>query len=137
MSGVFGNYGPAYPTLGRIGFHAARPLMTALYRLRSFYRSDSRYAAERATSMRERLHRGETVYLIGIGPSGHNAGAALVEVSAAGGVRLICNEEEERFTGVKHYAGYPQMSIESLRCRLDALGITPREIHACLASWNY
>ncbi len=137
MSRVFGTYGPTNGRLGRLAFHAIRPFLTALYAARHFYRPDSRYGRERAASMREKLGRGETVYLMGIGPSGHNAGAALVEVSQARGVRLICNEEEERFTGKKHYAGYPQLSIESLLGRLEQLGIHPAAVHACLASWNY
>lgn len=137
MSRVFGKYGPAHPRLGRIGFHAVRPLITALYAARRLYRPDGRYAHERAASMMEKLRRGETVYLMGIAPSGHNSGVALVEASPTQGVRLICNEEEERFTGVKHYGGYPELSVESLRYRLDQLGIRPQAIHACLASWNY
>jgi len=40
-----------------------------------------------------------------------------------GGVRLICNEEEERYTGIKHYRGYPEQSIGSLLERLGDLGI--------------
>jgi carbamoyltransferase len=137
MSHVFGKYGPAHPRLGRIAFHAVRPLATAWYGARGFYRPDSRFARARAASMRERLGRGETVYLMGVGPSGHNAGVALIEASQSHGVRLICNEEEERFSGVKHYAGHPELSVESLRCHLNELGIGPQDIHACLASWNY
>jgi carbamoyltransferase len=108
-----------------------------VYAFRNFHRPDSRYARERAASMREKLSRGETVYLLGIGPSGHNAGIALVEASQTKGVCLICNEEEERFTGKKHYAGYPKLSIESVLARLERLGVPSTSIHACLASWNY
>jgi hypothetical protein len=39
------------------------------------------YARERAKSMQTELKQGEPVYLLGIGPAGHNAGVILVEVS--------------------------------------------------------
>jgi carbamoyltransferase len=137
MSPVFGQFGPAHPWLGRWAHHTARPLMTMLFAGRSFYRSDSRYARERAASMHEKLRRNERVYLLGIGPAGHNSGVALVEASLERGVCLICNEEEERYTGIKHYTGYPEQSIDSLRQRLRDMGLGPNDIHACLASWNY
>jgi carbamoyltransferase len=137
MSRVFGELGPAHPRLGRWAFKATRPLMTRFFAGRRFYAPDSAYARERVGSMQEKLKRGEPVYLMGIGPAGHNSGVSLIEATAAHGVRLICNDEEERYTGIKHYSGYPEQSIESLRTRLTDLGIGPRDIHACLASWNY
>ena len=48
---------------------------------------------------------GEPVHLIGIGPSGHNAGVALISASRAHGVTIQYNNEEERFSGIKHHAG--------------------------------
>ncbi|MFQ6029234.1 MAG: carbamoyltransferase N-terminal domain-containing protein, partial [Dehalococcoidia bacterium] len=137
MSRVFGKYGPAHPWLGWLAFSATKPLMTAVYAGRKSYRPDSRYSRERIVSMQDKLGRGERVYLMGIGPCGHNSGAALIEASLERGVHLICNEEEERYTGIKHYAGYPEHSVESVRRRLADLGIGPKAIHACLASWNY
>lgn len=137
MSRVYGKYGPAHPWLGSVAYRVTRPPLTAFFAARKFYRSDSRFARERAASMREKLASGGTIYLMGIGPTGHNCGAALVEASLAHGVRLICNEEEERYTGVKRYTGFPGHSIEAVGARLASLGITPDDIHACLASWNY
>jgi carbamoyltransferase len=137
MSQVFGRYGAAHPWLGSVASQAAAPLSRAFFAARHFYRADSRVAAERGIAFRERLDRGERIYLLGIGPSGHNAGAALVEASRDGGVRMICNEEEERYTGVKHHSGYPSCSVMAVRDRLTQLGVAPREIHACLASWSY
>ena len=72
-----------------------------------------------------------------MGIAGHNSGACVVEVSARHGVRLLANDEEERFTGVKHFGGYPAQSIESLKQRLARLGLKPRDLHAVLLSWNY
>ena len=88
-------------------------------------------------SLRVRLARGETVYLAGLGVAGHNSGAALVEVSARGGIRPLSNDEEERFTGIKHCSSYPARSLESLKERLAERGLEPRDLHAVMLSWNY
>ena len=87
--------------------------------------------------MRERLARGETVYLAGLGVAGHNSGAALLEVTANNGMRLLSNDEEERFSGIKHHATYPTHSIDCLRQRLSDLGLSPGDLHAVVLSWNY
>lgn len=88
-------------------------------------------------ALRASLARGETAYLAGIGVSGHNSGAALIEVSEHRGIRLISNDEEERFTGIKHCSVYPTESLEMLKRRLCRLGKTPADLHAVLLSWNY
>lgn len=137
MSRIFGRYGPANPWIGKLVFDASKPLMKTLFAARNFYQLDSRYARERIVSMQAKLSRNERVYLLGIGPSGHNSGVALIEVSLEQGIHLICNEEEERYTGIKHYAGYPQHSIESVCKHIKEIGIEPKDIHACLASWDY
>jgi carbamoyltransferase len=87
--------------------------------------------------LRSRLARGESVYLAGVGASGHNSGAALVEVSEKRGISLIANDEEERFTGIKHCGLYPLHSLELLKRRLNNIGKTPADLHAVLLSWNY
>jgi carbamoyltransferase len=102
-----------------------------------FYSPLSAYACERANSMQTKLKQGEPVYLLGIGPAGHNAGIALVEVSREKGIRLLCNNEEERFTGIKHCADFPTLAIEELLEQMKGWGIRPEQIHACLASWDY
>ena len=67
-----------------------------------FHQLGSDFADDRMAHVREKLGRGETVYLAGLGPPGtHNSGVALVEVSQASGPRLIVNNEEERFSGNK------------------------------------
>ncbi len=51
-----------------------------------FHQLDSDFADARIAHVREKLSRGETVYLAGIGPPGtHNSGVALVEVTQANG----------------------------------------------------
>jgi carbamoyltransferase len=137
MSTNYGRYGPAHPRPGKLAFAAARPLFRFRFARCHVHEADSPYALERMESLRARLARGETAYLAGLGIAGHNSGAALIEVSSRHGVRLLSNDEEERFTGVKHCSSYPAQSIESLKQRLASLGLEPRDLHAVLLSWNY
>ena len=87
--------------------------------------------------MRQKLARGETVYVVGLVTAGHNCGVALIEVTAANGIRLVANDEEERFVGIKNYNGYPQHSVALLKRRLEQRGLTPGDIHAFVAGWDY
>jgi carbamoyltransferase len=137
MSRVFGRYGPALPWLGRIASGIAKGPVRAFFAAHNLYHDGARFSRERAASLRAKIADGNTVYLLGIGPGGHNAGVALVEASRERGVRLICNEEEERYSGIKHYMGYPRHSVDAVRERLACLGAAPDDIHACLASWNF
>jgi carbamoyltransferase len=99
---------------------------------------DSVFAEERLARVRERLSRGETVYLAGIGVGGlHNTGAALVEVSSANGPRLIVNDEEERFSGVKHSLEYPRLAIDEMVATLRGMGRDLDDIDAWLTTWDY
>jgi carbamoyltransferase len=98
---------------------------------------ESEYVRRQSESLRAKLARGESAWLVGIGPSGHNAGVALVEVSSEHGFRLISNDEEERFSGVKHDSSFPVNAIGVLRKRLEERGLTYRDIHAFVASWDY
>ena len=73
--------------------------------------------------VRDKLQRGETVYLAGLAPPGtHNSGVALVEVTRADGPRLIVNNEEERFSGNKHTTEYPGGSIDAMVATLRGMG---------------
>ncbi len=88
--------------------------------------------------MREKLVRGETVYLAGLGPPGtHNSGVALIEVSQANGPRLIVNNEEERFSGNKHTTEYPKASIDAMVTTVGGMGRDIGDIAAWLTSWDY
>src|SRR5579862_9061356 len=137
MSNIYGKYGPLHPWLGKLAFAAAHPVWRNRYARRHVHEADSPFARDVLESLRARLARGETAYLAGLGIAGHNSGAALVEVSARDGVRLLANDEEERFTGLKHFGGYPAHSIDSLKERLSSMGLEPRDLHAVLLSWNY
>ena len=49
-----------------------------------FHRVNSEFARRTIDSIRERLQRGETVYVLGFAASGtHNTGVALVEITQA------------------------------------------------------
>ena len=103
-----------------------------------FHQLGSDFAQKRIAQVREKLQRGETVYLAGIGPPGtHNSGVALVEVTQANGPRLIVNNEEERFSGNKHTTEYPRDSIDAMVATLRGLGRDIGDIAAWLTTWDY
>jgi carbamoyltransferase len=136
MSRKFGIYGPTHPWLGKLGDNLTVPIFKRLSARKQFYTPDSPYAQARAALFRQKIQRGETVYLLGFAMNTHNAGVSLVQASKADGVRLITNNEEERYAGVKHYLQYPELAIEDLRGQMTALGIGPKDIYACLATFN-
>src|SRR5712671_2205973 len=130
--------GPRHPRLGASGFHAARWLAARTMGAAGFHQLGSDFADQRIAQVREKLVRGQTVYLAGLGPPGtHNSGVALVEVSQANGPRLIVNNEEERFSGIKHTTEYPEASIEAMASTLRERGRDIGDIAAWLTSWDY
>ena len=103
-----------------------------------FHQLGSDFAEARLTAIREKLARGETVYLAGLGaPGTHNSGVALVEVTQANGPRLIVNNEEERFSGNKHTTEYPKELIDAAVATLRGIGRDIGDIDAWLTSWDY
>jgi len=114
------------------------PLFERYYARYGTYRLTSAFAAERLCAVRAELERGATVYLAGIAGGGpHNSGVALVEASRDRGIRLICNHEEERFSGNKHSTEYPRNALDALVRTIDRLGIGPDRISAWLGTWDY
>jgi len=106
--------------------------------LAGFHQLGSDFANERLAQVREKLRRGETVFLVGLGlPGTHNSGVALVEVTQASGPRLILNNEEERFSGNKHTTEYPKASIDAMVAALRGMGRDLGDIDAWLTSWDY
>jgi carbamoyltransferase len=103
-----------------------------------FHQLGSDFADQRIALVREKLRRGETVYLAGLAPPGtHNSGVALVEVTKANGPRLILNNEEERFSGNKHTTEYPKASIDEMAATLRSMGRDIGDIAAWLTTWDY
>jgi carbamoyltransferase len=137
MSATFGSYGPTYPRLGALGERVARAVATPLYRRARFHTPDDDYAQKVRAEIERRLSHGRPSLLLGVGPAGHNSGAALVEVSSGGAVNLVCNEEEERYAGVKHCRDFPVNALEAIKLRLRAIGARPSDILACVATWDY
>jgi carbamoyltransferase len=130
--------GPKHPRLGAAGFHAARWLAARVLAAAGFHQLDSDFAKQRIALVRERLQRGETVYLAGLGPPGtHNSGVALIEVTQASGPRLIVNNEEERFSGTKHTTEYPKASIDAMVRALRSMGGDIGDIAAWVTTWDY
>jgi carbamoyltransferase len=130
--------GPRHPRLGAAGFRAARWLAARMMAAAGFHQLGSAFVDQRLARVREKLSRGETVYLAGLGPPGtHNSGVALVEVSQADGPRLIVNNEEERFSGNKHTTEYPRQSIDAMVATLRGMGRDIGDIDAWLTSWDY
>jgi carbamoyltransferase len=137
MSTSFGRYGPTHPRLGALTERVSRPLLTAYAARHGFHAPDSAFARERGAAFAEKLRLGERVYIVGIGPAGHNSGVALVEASRDDGVRLICNNEEERYSGIKHCTAFPEQSLDALLTMMARRGIDAGQIHAFVAGWDY
>jgi carbamoyltransferase len=130
--------GPRHPRLAGIGFRVARWLAAKTMGAAGFHQLGSAFADARIAHVRDKLARGETVYLAGLGaPGTHNSGLALVEVTQANGPRLIVNNEEERFSGNKHTTEYPKLSIDAAVATLREMGRDIGDIDAWLTSWDY
>jgi carbamoyltransferase len=129
---------PRHPVLGAAGSRVALPFAEWYFRRKQFHRSTSHFAAERQQELLARLARGETAYLAGISIGGyHNSGVALIEVRSDAGLRIICNNEEERFSDRKHANNYPSASLEALTDIMRSLGISPEPIVAWLGTYDY
>jgi len=129
--------GPSCPRLGGAGHWLTYRPLRAWARRQGFFTHDSSFAGERTRALREKLARGERAYLVGLGLGGHDSGAALVEVSNQRGIRLLSSHEEERFVGERHYAGHPRQALREIRADLEERGLSPDDIHACVASFDY
>ncbi len=129
--------GPRWPRVGQWTRKLAERFSERNHRRSGIYRPASAEMQQLQEGLRHRLSRGETLYFVGLGAAGHNAGVGLIEVSRQGGLRLLGNDEEERFTGIKHFAGYPQHALEVLRQRLAGVGRTPDDVAAWCLSWDY
>ncbi|CAN7283206.1 carbamoyltransferase [Bradyrhizobium sp. LjRoot220] len=130
--------GPRHPKLAAAGFRAARWLAAKTFGAAGFHQLGSKFADARIAQVRDKLARGETVYLAGLGaPGTHNSGVALVEVTQAHGPRLILNNEEERFSGNKHTTEYPRASVDAMVATLRGIGRDIGDVDAWLTSWDY
>ena len=123
--------------MGRLAASVTRTVTQPLFERLDMHAPSSLAAQRLGAELRGRIARGERTFLIGIGPSGHNAGAALVEVRGDGSLSLVCNEEEERYRGIKHYNRYPYHAVRAVGERLGELGAAQDEVLAAFTSWDY
>ncbi|HWW49448.1 MAG TPA: carbamoyltransferase C-terminal domain-containing protein [Xanthobacteraceae bacterium] len=130
--------GPRHRRLASGAGKIVRAASAALLGARGFHRLGSRFADKHIESIRNKLSRGETVYLAGISPSGtHNSGVALIEVTQAHGPRLLLNNEEERFSGNKHTTEFPRLALDAMRDDLRSRGRDVGDIDAFVTTWDY
>jgi carbamoyltransferase len=131
-------FGPRHPLLAAAGFNLALPFAELLFRQKHLHRPKSTLATARLHKIVATLTRGEAAYLAGIGIGGfHNSGIALVEVTRERGFRIICNNEEERFSGEKHSCKYPRASLEALAETMKGLGIGGERVLAWLTTFDF
>jgi carbamoyltransferase len=129
--------GPRFNLLGKAAFAATYPLARLAGALRKFHsphgtcRSSAWPPCDRARA------RARFVYVLGIGPGGHNAGVGLIEASIGAWHPARRQSREERFRAVKHFQRYPGRSVDVLMVQMKKLGIDPSCIHAVCASWDY
>jgi carbamoyltransferase len=130
--------GPTYPRLARTVFRSVQWLSERVMQRSGFHRLGSDFVNARLSSIKQRLQRGETVYIAGLASSGtHNTGVALIEVTQAHGPRLILNNEEERFSGNKHTTEFPHRSLDEMRTTLQRMGRDIDDIAAFVTTWDY
>src|SRR6202158_546430 len=130
--------GPGNPRIAEAAYRLTRWLSEPPLARRGFHRIGSEVASRKIASIRDRLQRGETVYIAGLaGPGTHNSGIALIEVTQSAGPRIIVNNEEERFSGNKHETEYPQLSIDAMVGTLRQMGRNVGDIAAFVTTWDY
>ncbi|WP_291855316.1 carbamoyltransferase C-terminal domain-containing protein [Bradyrhizobium sp.] len=130
--------GPRHPAIAKAGYRLTRRLAEPAMARAGFHRLDSEFARWTVDSIRLRLQRGETVYVVGFAaPGTHNTGVALIEITQAGGPRIVVNNEEERFSGEKHTTEYPRRSIDATVETLRGLGRDIGDIAAVVTTWDY
>ena len=129
--------GPRFRLLGKVAFGLTYALLRFAGNLARLHSPYGRYAKRRIASMRRAIERGETVFVLGIGPGGHNAGVGLIEASKSRGIRIVANHEEERFRAIKHFQRYPHQSVDVLLAQMKSLGIDRSKVYAACASFDY
>jgi carbamoyltransferase len=137
MSEVYGKCGPRFKTVPRFAEAVLRPVVRRVLESRKLYRWDSTEARRLSESFQAKIAAGETVYLVGLGAASHNTGVSLLECSAKNGVRVLSNDEEERFRGEKHTSRFPTLAIQELQHRLSDMRRSVQDIHCVLVTWDY
>lgn len=131
MEKTFGSF---YPT-DDIGDRKL-PDNTDYLKENGIFRAHSAEASEHGARFRARLEAGETLYLLGFLGTTHNSGLSLIEASAARGITVLANNEEERFAEVKHYAGYPGRCVAEMKRMLARLKVRPADIFGVFYAYD-
>jgi carbamoyltransferase len=137
LGATLGRWGPRNPRLAKWGGRAAVPVMSKFFSRHGLHRPGSEFGRSQLVALEQTIRAGREAYVLGISATSHNSGAALVRVSERGSVELICNEEEERYTEVKHYGHYPEHSIEAVKRHMRAFGLGPEDLAVCVSNWDY
>jgi len=120
-----------------MGHRLALAFVDRACRSRNIVPASSAPARARIAAIGDKIARGEPAYLAGVSASGaHNTGIALVEVTRDG-PRLLFNNEEERFSAVKHTNKFPTQSIDRLRDDMAAMGLDIRKIDGWFSGWDH
>lgn len=130
-------YGPTHKRTGNIGYKLSLPVFRKALSWLGEVHPENPLALRLGTEFREKINRGEPVYLAGFHSGTHNTGVALVEATKDKGVRLITNNEEERYTGIKHYTGFPEKSIDVLLDQMSDLNLEQGQIHAFVGGFDH
>jgi carbamoyltransferase len=128
---------PRRPRLTRWGGRTVLPLMDKFLSHHGLHRPNSRVALSRLSILEQAIRAGRETYVFGFNTGTHNSGAALVRISRHGTIELVCNEEEERYTAVKHSEQYPEHSIEAVKLHMQELDLEPADLVVCAGSWDY
>jgi carbamoyltransferase len=129
--------GPRHPWLGTLGFQLALNFIDRACRSRHIVRANSAPARARIAAIRDKIAGGQTAYLAGVSASGaHNTGIALIEVTRDG-PHLLFNNEEERFSAVKHTNKFPTLSIDALRDEMGRRDLDIRTIDGWFSAWDH
>jgi carbamoyltransferase len=67
----------------------------------------------------------------------HPIGVALIVVSRGRGARIVVNNEEERFSGIKHSTQHPRKALREMRETLRRMGRDIGDIAAFVTTWDY
>lgn len=130
-------YGPQHPWLGHLGYQASHALLRPFAARRGVLTLTHVEARARVQALAAKRARGEPAYIVGLGAGGHDAGASLLAIEPSGEVRLLGSHQEERFTGLRYYADYPEESLEEIRRQLAARNLGPDDVDAWVASFDY
>lgn len=136
MSHTYERHGRQNPWLRNLGYAISRPVIKIRANRHGFFEADHRFTHERIDSLKQKIERGETVHLVGLGAAAHNSGTALIEASKQG-IKFLANNEEERYTQVKHCAAPPEQTLRVVERQLADRGLTFHDVHAFVSSWDY